>query len=157
MAHSTRAGILKRMILLFWPAWISIVVVMNVLNVLKVAGILPHDWALASENYKAIADMTAKYGVPQWLDMVLFLGAIGWEIAAAILLWRALRAYHARHANRWRRIYLGFSSLLALFFSFIVVDEIFGDFHVERDHRGIALLLLASLLVLTLIPEKVDA
>lgn len=157
MTSTTRAGILKRILLTFWPAWISIVVVMNGLDALRAAGMLPAHWKVASGNYKAIVDVTRIYGVPHWVDMLMFLGVIGWELLAAALLWRALRAYHRHHRDRWRRIYEGFAVLLSLFLTFVLTDEVFHDFQIESDHRGISLLLLGTLLVLTLLPERSEA
>lgn len=129
-------------------------VVMNVLDGLRAAAILPHAWPAASGNYEAIADVTARYGIPTWLDVLMFVGVIVWEAVAAALLWRALAAYHHRHGLRWRRIYEGFTVLLGLFLTFILMDEVFHTFKIEGDHRSIALLMLASLLALTLLPER---
>lgn len=79
MPQYTRAGLLKRGILLFWSIWITTVVLMNVGDALKVVGVLPSDWKLASGNYQAIVDAVAVYGTPHWLDLLLFFGAILWE------------------------------------------------------------------------------
>jgi hypothetical protein len=153
----TRAAALKRGILLFWALWISVVVAMNVGDVLKAMGILPADWKLASGNYHAIVDVTKVYGTPHWLDMVLLLGVILWEGVAAALFWWARARYRDGHRSRWRAVYLAFSSLLALFGTFILTDELFHAYKVEGDHRGIAVLLLASLLALQLLPDRLPS
>lgn len=149
----TRAAVLKRGILLFWALWISVVVAMNVGDVLKAAGILPANWKLASGNYHAIVDVTKIYGTPRWLDLALLLAVIFWEAVGAMLFWWARARYRTGHRSRWRAVYLAFSSLLALFGTFILTDELFHAYKVEGDHRGIALLLLASLLALQLLPD----
>jgi hypothetical protein len=154
MAHYTRAAILKRGILLFWSVWISVVVTMNVFDGLKALGLLPENWKAASGNYKAIVDATARYGTPHWLDAVLFLGVILWEGLAMVLFWWALRRYRAGHFRRWRAIYLAYTVLLGVFGAFIVMDEIFHEYRVEGDHRGISVLLLVSLMALQLLPER---
>lgn len=155
MAHYTRAGVLKRGILVFWTVWISVVVLMNLGDALKAAGVLPSGWKVASGNYEAIVKAGQVYGTPHWLDYVLFLGAILWEAICMGLFWRALRRFHLGHSRRWRAVYLAFTSVLALFGAFILADEVFHEYRMERDHRGIALLLLASLLALQLLPDRV--
>ena len=155
MGQYTRAGLLKRGILRCWLGWIGVVVFMNVGDALKTAGLLPSDWKLASGNYEAIVQVTSVYGTPKWLDYLLFLGAIVWEVACMVLFWWAFRRYHTRHSRRWRPIYLAFTGLLALFGAFILADELFHKYKMEGDHRGIALLLLASLLALQLLPDQV--
>lgn len=153
-ADRTRARLLKRGILLFWSVWISIVVLMNSGNALKAAGFLPSDWKLSSGNYQAIAHVTAIYGVPHWADAILFAGVILWESVALILFWRAFRTYPRSGASSWRAIYLAFTTLFGLFAAFILTDEIFHDYKVEADHRGIALLLLVSLLAMHVLPDR---
>lgn len=153
MAHSTRAGLLKRLLLLFWSVWISIVVVMNVGDALKAVGVLPSGWKLASGNYDAIVHVTSHYGTPHWLDLVLMVGVIVWEAVCMVLFWWAARRYRRGHPRRWRAIYLAFTALLALFCTFILIDEVFHAYRMEGDHRGIAILLLASLLATQLLPD----
>lgn len=155
MAHYTRAGVLKRGILLFWAIWISVVVLMNIGDALRAGGMLPPDWKLASGNYDAIVHVTSVYGTPKWLDFLLLLGAIAWEGAAALLFWQAFRRYWRAAAGRWRTVYLAFTTLLALFGMFILTDETFHKYKMEGDHRGIAILLLLSLLAMQLLPDRV--
>jgi hypothetical protein len=157
MAHYSRAGLLKRGVLLFWSLWISIVVLMNVGDLFKVMGLVPEKFGLASGNYEAIMRVTSKFGVPHFLDLLLFLGVIAWEACCAILFWWAARRYRRGHYRRWRAVYLAFTALLGLFGAFILSDEIFHAYKMEGDHRGIAVLLLASLLALNQLPERTEA
>lgn len=157
MTHLTRAGLLKRAIVLFWSLWISIVVVTNLGDVLKVSGALPSQWPLASGNFHAIVHATSRFGIPGWVDMLLFVAIIGWEALCALLFWTALREYRPGGTAHARTLYLSTSALFALFASFILADEIFHDYRMEGDHRGIAVLLLASVMVLRLLPDRTDA
>jgi hypothetical protein len=152
----TRAGILKRGILCFWSLWISTVVVMNLGDLIRAAGMLPSDSKLASGNYAAIVKVTSVYEVPHWMDWLLLLAVSGLEAMAAGLFWRALRSYHRSSHDRWQAIYLAFTLLLGVFGMMILGDEIFHAYGIEGDHRGIAVLLLASLLAVQLLPEKVE-
>jgi hypothetical protein len=130
---------------------------MNVGDLLKVLGILPEDFGLASGNYEAIVHVTSRLGVPHVLDLLLFAGVIIWETGCAGLFWWAARRYTTGHYRRWRAVYLAFTALLAVFGAFMLSDEIFHAYKMEGDHRGIALLLLASLLALNQLPDRVEA
>jgi hypothetical protein len=86
--------------------------------------------------------------------MVLFIGILAWEVLCMMLLWRAFCCYSRHASQRWRTVYLAFTALLALFGMFILGDELFHAYKMEGDHRSIAILLLASLLVLHLLPDR---
>jgi hypothetical protein len=154
MPYFSRAGLLKRGVLLFWPCWISIVVFMNIGDALKACGLLPDQWKLASGNYEAIVRVTGDFGTPPWFDMVMFMGILAWEALCTALLWRAFSRYRRGTADRWRAVYLAFSALLGLFGLFILGDELFHAYKMEGDHRGIAALLLVSLLALHVLPDR---
>lgn len=146
--------LLKRGIVLFWSVWVSVVVLTNIAAEIKSFGVLPDTWPLASGNYGAIARETSRYGVPGWLDQGLLAGVIVWEAVAALLLWRAFRHYWLHSRRRLLAGYTAFAVLLALFATFILADEVLHAFRIEGDHRGIAVLLLASLLSLQLLPDR---
>src|SRR5262245_32819370 len=76
---------LKPRLLLIWAAWFTVVFATNVCDGLTAAGFLPSSWSFASGNFRFVSDTTARYGVPNWLNAVLFIGVIGWEGIAALL------------------------------------------------------------------------
>jgi hypothetical protein len=78
---------------------------------------------------------------------------MAWEALAAVLFWWSYRRWRTGHPRAWRTVYLAFTVLLAVFALFILGDEVFHAYRDERDHRSIAILLLASLLTLQLLPE----
>ena len=80
---------LKRALLLFWAAWLSVVFATNVLDGCKAVGLLGEGWAFASGNYRFLAETTARYGTPAWLNGLLFLGVVCGEGTAALLFWLA--------------------------------------------------------------------
>jgi hypothetical protein len=139
-------------VVLFWAAWISIVVIANTVDALRVAGVLSPDARLASGNYSAIVDISDRLAVPHRLDFIIFLVIILWEAIAGILLWRAaLYAVTGSHL-RLGAADTGLGFLLALFAGFMLADEVFHAFKTETDHRSIATLLLISLLALHILP-----
>jgi hypothetical protein len=142
--------LIKDGIVLFWAAWISIVVVTNVAAALRVAGLLSPDTNLASGNYTAIVKVSDRLSLPHALDFILFLVIILWETIAAILLWRAAVYSLAGSPLRTGATDTGLGILLALFALFMLADEIFHAFEVENDHRGIAAFILISLIAIHL-------
>src|SRR5262249_12068348 len=73
------ATFLKRGLLLFWAAWLTVVFTTNLLDAAKAAGLLSDSWAFASGNHRLLVETTARYGTPGWLNGLLFLGVICWE------------------------------------------------------------------------------
>ena len=94
------AVLLKRGLLLFWAAWLTIVFTTNLLDGAKALGVLGESWAFASGNYAFMAQTTARYGTPVWVNAVLFAGVIAWEGLAAGLFWRASWAFRGDGEGR---------------------------------------------------------
>src|SRR4051794_10220945 len=86
---ATAAVLLKRGLLLFWAAWLTLVFLTNVLDAAKALGVLEESWAFGSGNYAFVTQTTSRYGTPAWLNALLFAGVIGWEGLAAALFWVA--------------------------------------------------------------------
>jgi hypothetical protein len=143
---------LKRCLLGFWALWLSIVFLTNVLDGAKALGVLPPSWQFASGNWLFLMETTARYATPAWLNALLFAGVIGWEGLAAVLFWRALRAYR-REASQ-RRIYAAFTAGLTLWSAFILADEVFIAYAVEATHLRLFIAQLATLLAIQLLPDE---
>jgi hypothetical protein len=144
---------LKRCLLFFWTVWLSIVFATNVLDGCKAFGLLAENWSFASGNYGFLAETTARYGTPAWLNKLLFLGVIVWEGAAALLFgltW--LRFRSGREASR-RLLYAAFTVSLSLWSAFAVADELFLAYTVEGTHLRLFTAQLATLLAIELLPE----
>jgi hypothetical protein len=138
-------------IALFWAAWISIVVVANVVDALRVTGVLSGA-RLASGNYSAIVHVSDRLDVPHSLDFIIFLVIILWETIAAVLLWIAAALSVTGSGSRLSATDTGLSVLLALFAGFMLADEVFHAFKTESDHRSIAALILISVIALHVLP-----
>jgi hypothetical protein len=65
--------VIKVLVQTAWSAWISVVVVTNILNALRTAGFLPK-WVSSSGNFQLILSTTAVYHTPAAIDWVLFSG-----------------------------------------------------------------------------------
>jgi hypothetical protein len=139
---------LKRTLLASWAAWLSVVFAANVADAMKAVGLLPESWAFASGNYRFLADTTARYGTPGWLNGLLFAGVICWEGAAAVLFWLACWAFRGRGVR-----YAAFTACLSLWLAFALADEVFIAYAVEGTHLRLFTAQLATLLAVELLPE----
>jgi hypothetical protein len=141
-------GTLKRGLLLFWAAWLSLVFLTNLLDGLKAAGLLPEGWSFASGNYRFVCETTARHGTPAWLNGVLFAGVVCWEGLAAVLFWLAGLRLRARGLR-----YAAFAAGLSLWAAFVLADEVFVAYLVEATHWRLFTAQLATLLAVELLPE----
>jgi hypothetical protein len=143
---------LKRALLFFWATWFTLVFASNVADGLRELGLLPESWAFSSGNFRFVAETTSRYGTPEWLNAVLFAGAIVWEGLAAFLFWRAFWAYRDWKAGL-QRAYLAMIVSLLLWATFLIVDEVFIAYAVEGTHFRLFIATLATVLVMELLPE----
>lgn len=145
------ATFLKRALLAFWAAWLTVVFTTNLLDGLKALGLLAAPWPFASGNYGFLSATTARYGTPAWLNALLFLGVIAWEGAAAALFWLAWWTLPRPPGAGWR--YAAFTSALCLWLAFAIADEVFITYEVEGPHLRIFIAQLLTLLAVEVLPE----
>ncbi len=149
---SRPSNFLKRGLLLFWSVWLTIIFVTNLLDGCKALGWLGEGWTFASGNYWFLAQTTARYGTPAWLNGLLFLGVLVWEGAAALLFWLAWLLYRRQLAER-RLLYAAFTVGLGLWSAFAIADELFIAYAVEGTHLRLFTAQLATLLAVELLPH----
>ena len=126
---------LTRGILLFWAAWFAIAALTNIADLLVASAVLSADWPFASGNYELIATLTNRYPRPAWMVAVLLVGAIGWESAAALLFARAFAAWpQTDAARRLARARAAYAVALALWASFLLIDEVLIAYDMEATH-----------------------
>jgi hypothetical protein len=141
-------ALLKRGLLLFWVAWLSLVFATNVLDAARAIGLLPESWLFASGNYAFLCQTTARYNTPSWLNGMLFAGVICWQGLAVVLFLLAWWEY------RGRMLYPAFGVGLSLWAAFILADEVFIAYTVEATHWHLFIAQLATLLAVELLPEN---
>jgi hypothetical protein len=146
-------SLVKRSVLLFWAAWLSVVVATNVLDVLRALGPFPPSFPFASGNWQWINQTMDPLGVPRGLQATLFAGAIAWEVLAAVLFWRAVAAYRGRPLAEETEAVLACGVNLALWAAFQVLDEVFLAYQPEGTHRTIFISQVATLVLLYLPPS----
>ena len=146
--------VINRTMLLFWAAWLSVVVATNLLEVLRSVGALSPSLPFASGNWHWINQTMDPLGVPQWLQAGLFAGAIAWEAVASVLFWRAVAAYRGRPLAKEKETILACGVNLALWAAFQVLDEVFLAYQPEATHRAIFISQIATLVLLYLTPSE---
>jgi hypothetical protein len=148
------ATALKRALLFFWAAWLTAVFTTNLLDGLKALGLLAPTWPLASGNYHFLAETTARYGSPDWLNGLMFLGVVAWEAAAAALFWRAGWRFDGRGRRGAAAARAAFTVGLGLWAAFMLADEVCVTYAVEGTHLRLFTAQLVTLLAVELLPEQ---
>lgn len=144
---------LKRALLAFWAAWLTVVLATNVVDAGKALGVLGEGWTFASGNYRFLAETTSRYGTPAWLDGLLFAGVVVWEGAAALLFWLASWRFRGKAAESRRSLHAAFTASLLLWGAFLLADEMFITYAVEGTHLRPLAARLATLLAIELLSE----
>jgi hypothetical protein len=147
---------IKRVTLVFWAAWLSVVAATNVLDAAAAASALPGWFKFVSGNWRWINQVMDPLEVPRGLQTVFFAGAIAWEVLAAALFWQAAAVYRGRPLGRERATVRACGVNLALWAAFQVLDEVFLAYQPEGVHRAIFLSQLVTLLFLQLSPGEAD-
>jgi hypothetical protein len=149
MNHVVRV---KRLLLLFWAVWLSVVFLSNLADASKALGVLGESWAFASGNWKLIQETTARYKTPAAVNILLFAGVIIWEGIAAVLFWWAGGRFRDRNVAR-KAVYLAFTTSLLLWRGFLVADEVCIAYSVAGTHLRLFVAHLVTLLAVELLPE----
>jgi hypothetical protein len=145
---------LKRIWLLFWAVWLTIVFTTNVLDGCKALGVLGDNWVFASGNYRLLVETTARYATPAWLNALLFVGVICWEGTAAVLMGLAWLCFGDGRERKRRLLYAAFTVSSTLWLAFAIADELFIAYAVEGTHLRLFTAQLATLLAIELLPEN---
>lgn len=151
--------LIKQGIVVLWALWLSTVVILNGLDALKGARLLPVGWRVHSHNLETLFRVTRIYDTPRSVVWLLFAGAIVWEATAAMLLWRAGLMSPAQEAFLPAAT-LAFAVALAMWGAFILMNEVFltfvvegqGGYSIAATHRSLFGVFLVSLLAVHLLP-----
>jgi hypothetical protein len=141
-------NVLKQGILLLWAIWLSVVTVMNILEALKAAKLLPES-VKASSNWTLMLRVTSIYKTPGWINGVMFAGVIIWEAVATLYLWAAFFTGNLETATT------ALILCIALWGAFILVNQLFLVFNTEPAvatvHRDLFVVFVVSLLAIRLL------
>jgi hypothetical protein len=143
---------IKRILLVFWAGWLSVVVTTNVLDVLVAVGSMPSSFKFVSGNWGWINTVMDPLSVPRGMQATLFAGAITWEALAAILYWWAAATYRGRPLIQEKATLFACGVNLGLWAAFQVLDEVFRAYQPEQVHRAIFISQVATVLALGWLP-----
>ena len=144
---------LKVGFLSFWGLWLSIVFITNLFEGLKLLRIVPPYWRFASQNYQAIAQATGTYRAAPWIPKFLFLGVLCWQCGTLALFARAIITTWTDVILRLGPINEAFAASLGLLAAFMIADEVFKQYEVERAHVLFFIAQLVTLLAIDLLPS----
>ncbi|HEY2839299.1 MAG TPA: hypothetical protein VGJ26_09130 [Pirellulales bacterium] len=145
----------KRILLLFWAVWLTLVVATNLADAARAAGLIAADFPFASGNYATMLEVTAPVGVPVWATAGLFAGVIVWETASMLLFWIAALRYPNAEARR-KLLPLTFTVGLSLWAAFQIACEAMPSplaYQLAGTHRLLFTEQLATLLAIILLPD----
>ena len=144
---------LKLGLISFWALWLLIVFLTNLFEWLKVIRLLSPHWTFASQNYEAVARATATYHSPQWLPSFLFLGILLWQLLALTCFgWAILSSAEAGSLARGP-VNAAFAASIGLLATFMIADEIFKEYDLERGHNMLFIAHLVTLILLYALPS----
>lgn len=149
--------VIQRILLVFWAAWLSVVVATNVIDALIAMDVLPKTVHFASGNWRAINEAMDPIGAARGFQAFLFAGAIAWEAFAAVFFWWAATTYRGRPLSQEKITLLACGVNLALWAAFQVMDEVLMSYPLETTHRAIFISQLVTLLVLHMLPNSPQA
>lgn len=143
--------LLKRIVLLFWTMYFSMVALTNFVDLMDVYGVF--DWTfLNSQNFAYLQETVKVYDVPAGVTKLLLIGSFGIELIAAVLFWRAL-AGSGRGASSRSRAMVAICTGTLVWTAFIFMTEFFVAYGTEPPFRELMMMMLASALVIALIPD----
>lgn len=136
----------------FWSLWLFIMFLTNLFEGLKLIRLVPPYWKFASQNFQAVAEATGVYHAPQWIPRFLFLGVLLWQCGTLALFGRAVIVSFAHGSSIAGPVNAAFASSLGLLAAFMIADEVFKQYDVERAHVLFFIAQLVTLLALHLLP-----
>ena len=150
---STLIGLrLKQLVLAFGAAFLGIVALTNLLDLLSAA---TSPWTfLNSGNTDYVASVVAVYSWPGWFDELVVLGALLIEGTGALLFVRALLRYRGGGTGAVEA-YQALAWNIGVWCAFIVGTEFFLAYGSEGTFRELLALALLMTVVVAVVPDEV--
>ena len=146
---------MKKILLLIWALWSVFVTLSNICDGLKSLGLLPDGFRFVSGNFGYIQAATQIYSFPVWLNAILFVVVILWELMMSYLFFKAFFKFNGEED---RVVLQPFILGIILFGGFLVMDEFLITYDrlgsIEQSHLGFLTGLLVSFLTIKLLPNK---
>ncbi|HEU5036583.1 MAG TPA: hypothetical protein VFT70_06255 [Nocardioides sp.] len=144
---------LKQLVLAFGAAYLGLVALTNLVNLLSEA--TGGDWTfLNSSNTGYVASVVDVYSWPGWFDELAVAGASLVEGAGALLFARALLRYRGGGAGAVEA-YQALAWNLGVWCAFIIGSEFFVAYEAEGTFRELLGLGLLMIVVVAVVPDDV--
>lgn len=150
----TRIGLrTKQLVLAFGAAFLGIVALTNLVNLLSEA--TGSSWTfLNARNTGYVASVVSVYSWPGWFDELVVIGAVLLEGAGALLFVRALLRYRGDGRGAVEA-YQALAWNLGVWFAFIIGTEFFVAYGSEGTFRELFALGLLMIVVVAVVPDDV--
>lgn len=139
--------LIKKAVLLIWALWGFFVSLSNICDGLKTIGILPDSFKFVSGNFSYIQAATQIYAFPIWLNAILFILVILWEVTLSFFFFKAF----LKIKESSEVVLLPFLLGIILFGGFLVMDEFLIAYDrlgaIEQSHLGFLIGFIVSLLL----------
>lgn len=145
---------LKAGIILFWCLWYTTAASSNLSNLLHLTGILSPSMTFNSHNFAFILSAIKIYHIPRPVGYVLFLIDIIWQWSICIFFWITFYLFAKRSENTFTLINWTFGLSIALWCTFVILEELFIAYKFESVHMRLIILNLLSLLFIHLVPAN---
>lgn len=145
----------KRLLLLFWTMFFSMVALTNLVNLLDSIGLF--DWTfLDSGNVDYIKSVVSVYGIGDPPSKILLAGAMLVEALAALLFWRAMLGYGLRRdGERAAMAAICWGTLV--WTGFVFMTEFFVAYESESVFRELLAIMVGTGIAVALIPDEAGA
>ena len=116
---------IKRIVVLFWGLYFTIVVATNLCDALKEVGVLSTTWPFASGNFGFIQQVISIYSLPDGIAWVVYIIIILLEVTIALHFWKAFLNREGLESSSGRSVISAFGFAISLWCIFILADELF--------------------------------
>lgn len=143
---------LKLGLVFFWGLWFLLAFSTNVFDYLYHFNLLPTAWRFRSGNYQLLAGTISIYKTPIFILNTLYLLDMIIQGACALLFFKA--TYHfGRKKSRFRTTNLAFLVSIALWATFIIMEEFFIAYAFESVHIRLLIFELFTLIAIHQLPD----
>lgn len=147
--------LLKRLLLLFWTMFFSMIALTNLVNLLDSLGLF--DWTfLDSGNFDYLRSVVDVYGVGAAPTKLLLAGALLIEAVAALLFWRALLGFGIRRGGQ-RAAMTAICWGTLVWTGFVFMTEFFVAYSAESVFRELLAIMVGTAIAIALIPDDAGA
>ncbi|MGE3802766.1 MAG: hypothetical protein AB7H80_17255 [Candidatus Kapaibacterium sp.] len=147
----------KRLILLFWALFFTIVVAANLSDMFREMGLFSPEWPFASGNFGYIQKVIEIYSLPNLFAWTAYSIILLFELTIATLFWKGFRNSADIQSSNGGSAITPFGAALLLWMFFVLSDEFFITYErlpgSEGGHFTGLIAQAATLLLFLFVPQ----